>query len=249
MTTTRRLARASAFALALVVAHAASFPAQAADEKAAKKPKLKKNEAIVTPAWAAIGVTSITLAPVRSLAGDEQALRLTRSAIEHALHDRGFKVFPAGNVLSTIDRDGTKGAYEAAIRAFEGEAALDSVNAAALGSSFRTDALFIANLNQWQRYVVDEYTRGASFTQVGIDGTVFSLKDGTVLWRGSFQEKMDGPYNEPQRGDLDARDPGRNSQKKADLEPPLFEEVLDKLMLRTTNAMPKPKAAAGGDGK
>lgn len=249
MTATRRLASAAGFVLAVALAQSTTHPALAADDKSAKKTKLKKNEAIVTPAWAAIGVTSVALAPVRSLAGDEQALRLTKSAIENALHDRGFKVFPAGNVLATVDRDGTKGAYDAAIRAFEGDAALDSMNAAALGGSFRTDALFVVNLNQWQRYIVDEYTRGASFTQVGIDGTVFSLRDGAVLWRGSFQEKMDGPYNEPQRGDLDARDPGRNSQKKADLEPPLFEEVLDKLMLRTTNAMPKPKAAATGDGK
>jgi len=235
----------AALAAGLVLATlGAPLAATAADEaKPAKKTKLKKNEAIVSPAWAARGVKSIAVAPIRLVEGDEQAMKLTRNAIETALYDRGFKVFPSGSVLPSVERDGAKPAFAAATKAFDDGAALDSASARALGASLHTDAILFVNVTQWTRYVVDEYTRGASFTQVGIEGGVLSLADGGVLWRGSFLEKLDGPYNEPQRGDLDARDPGRNSQKKAELEPPLYEEVLDKLMLRTTGTMPKPPAA------
>jgi len=218
-------------------------PAFAADEKKSdKKPRLKKNQAVLAEDWAQRGIRSVAVMPVRALDGDEQALSLTRRALENALADRGFKLLGGASILSTADRGGATPALEAATKAFDAGAALDTASTAALHGALPTDALLMTNLTQWKRYMVDEYTRGASFTEVAIDVGLFSLTDGAMVWRGSFLEKMDGPYNEPQRGDQDMRDPGQNSKKTAALEPPLFEEVLDKLMLRTVGTLPKPAA-------
>ncbi len=217
----------------------------AADEaKPAKKPKLKKNQALVAEDWAARNIRSIAMMPLEAIEGDEQARSLTRAAIENALADRGYKLLPAGSVRSTADRGDATPALAAATRGFHDEAPLDSVSAAALHGALRTDVILLTNLTQWKRYMVDPFTRGASFTQVGFDGVLFSLVDGAVLWRGNFLEKLDGPYNEPQRGDQDVRDPGQNAKQQAALEPPLYEEVLDKLMLRAIGTMPKPAPPA-----
>ncbi len=241
----RRLALALALACVASSLPVASTVALAADEvKPAKKTKPKKNQAVVAEDWATRSIRSIAMMPLESLDGDEQARNLTRSAIENALADRGYKLLPAGSVRSTADRGAATPALEAATKAFHEETPLDSISAAALHGALRTDAILCTNLTQWKRYVVDPYTRGASFTQVAFDGALFSLVDGVVLWRGSFQEKLDGPYNEPQRGDQDIRDPGQNAKPQAALEPPLYEEVLDKLMLRATGTMPKPAAPA-----
>jgi hypothetical protein len=234
---------AMACAAPLVLAPLAS--ASAAD---AKKPvpttKLKKNQAVLADDWAQRNVKSIAVMPVRALDGDEQALSLTRRALENSLADRGFKLLGGGSILATADRGGAMAAIEAAVKTFDAGAVLDTTSTAALHGALRTDALLLTNLRQWKRYVVDEYTRGASFTEVGIDAGMISLADGQMVWRGSFLEKMDGPYNEPQRGDQDIRDPGRNSKATAALEPPLYEEVLDKLMLRVAGTLPKPAANA-----
>lgn len=243
----RRLALALALACMTPSLPVGSTVALAADPaKPAKKAKPRKNQAVVAEDWAARNIRSIAMMPVVSLDGDEQARNLTRSAIENALADRGYKLLPAGSVRSTADRGDATPALAAVAKSFHEESPLDSVSAAALHGALRTDVILCTNLTQWKRYVVDPFTRGASFTQVAFDGALFSLVDGKALWRGSFQEKLDGPYNEPQRGDQDMRDPGQNAKPQAALEPPLYEEVLDKLMLRATATMPKPAPAPAG---
>ncbi len=243
-----RVARSFALVLALACVAplfpSASSLASAADEpKPAKKTKLKKNQAIVAEDWAERNIRSIAMMPIEAIEGDEQARSLTRAAIENALAGRGYKLLPAGSVRSTADRGDATPAVAAATKAFHDEVPLDSVSAVALHGALRTDVILLTNLTQWKRYIVDPFTRGASFTQVGFDGVLFSLIDGAVLWRGNFIEKMDGPYSEPQRGDQDVRDPGQNAKQQAALEPPLYEEVLDKLMLRALGTMPKPTPA------
>lgn len=239
------VALVAALACAAPLVLAVVDPAFAADErKPTPTTKLKKNQAVLADDWAQRGIRSIAVTPVRMLDGDEQALALTRRALENALADRGFKLLGGASILSTADRGDATPALEAATKAFDAGTPLDTVSAAALHGALHTDALLLTNLRQWKRYVVDEYTRGASFTEVGVDVGMFSLADGQMIWRGSFLEKMDGPYNEPARGDQDVRDPGRNSKATAALEPPLFEEVLDKLMLRVAGTLPRPAAAA-----
>jgi hypothetical protein len=124
-------------------------------------------------------------------------------------------------------------------------APLDTVAAHAVAAQVGADAILFSNVNQWQRFVVDASTRGQSFTQVGLDVVLYSLKDGRPLWRGNFQEKGDGPYNDPSLQTSPERDPGGNSVgKRGQFEPPAFPEVLEKLAERIAKAMPPPPADA-----
>ncbi len=247
---TARARRLGAVLLAALVAFAAAGgaagPARAAEKKAAKQPRLKKNEAWVTPDWEARGIRTIAIAPLRSTERNPEAETLVRRLLESALHERKYRFLGAGSILETVKRGAVEAEYAAAGQSFAREAPLDSASAVALREKLQTDAFLFVNITNWQRYLVDAQTRGASFTQVSVDAVLYSLADGAPVWRGSFQEKGDGPYNEPRAslGNSD-RDPGGNTVGRASaLEPPTFEEVVDKLAARLAAALPRPVPAA-----
>jgi len=107
----------------------------------------------------------------------------------------------------------------------------------------QVDAILFSNLGTWTRQVVDVNTRGQSFTQVGGDFALVSLKDGAIVWRGSFLEKGDGPYNDPNTAEVTERDAtGNSTARQAQLEPPSYREVLEKLVNRVRGTLPKPPA-------
>ena len=77
----------------------------------------------------------------------------------------------------------------------------------------------------------------------GRDIALVSLKDGAIVWRGSFLEKGDGPYNDPNTAEVTERDAtGNSTAKQAQLEPPSYREVLEKLANRVRGTLPKPPA-------
>lgn len=232
--------------VAAALAVAPSGVAGAADRKPDKPVKLKKNTAWVVPDWEARGIRTIAIAPIRSVGRDPEAETLTRRHLENALAGRSYRYLGAGSIMETVKRGEVEPAFVAAGDAFTAEAPIDTASARALGEKLQTDAFLFTNVTNWQRYVVDENTRGASFTQVAVDVVLYSLADGAIVWRGSFQEKGDGPYNEPQtRAGNTERDPGSNAfGRSSSLEPPTYEEVLDKLMARVAAALPKPAPAA-----
>jgi hypothetical protein len=238
---------------ATLLAAITAAPAHAADEAKAKPAaKLKKNQAWVAPDWEARAIKSIAIAPVRSVERNVEAETIARRGLESALADRPYRFRPVRSIMEAVKLEKADAAWAAAVAAATKGVPLDSASADAVRAALTTDGLLFTQVTNWQRYVVDEQTRGASFTQVGLDAVLYSLADGAVVWRGSFVEKGDGPYNEPQTGDRDTRDPSGNlNARKAALEPPAFEEVVEKLMGRVAGALPKPapapaSAPAGG---
>ena len=211
-------------------------------KKPAKKIRLKKNQAWVAADWNDRALRSIAIAPLRSVERKPEAEAIARRMLENALAERPYKYLGSGSIMEAVKRGGIEEAYAAAGAAFGREEPLDSVTARALRERLQTDGFLFTNITTWQRSIVDENTRGASFTQVGVDVALYALADGAIVWQGSFQEKGDGPYNEPRmREGGDARDPGSNTVgRSGSLEPPTFEEVVDKLMIRVAAALPKP---------
>ncbi len=93
------VALVAALACAAPLVLAVVDPAFAADErKPTPTTKLKKNQAVLADDWAQRGIRSIAVTPVRMLDGDEQALALTRRALENALADRGFKLLGGASI-------------------------------------------------------------------------------------------------------------------------------------------------------
>lgn len=244
----RILAAGVTVALAIGLGLASPDVARAADsgKKDARKAGLKKNQAWVVANWKTRAIRTIAIAPLRSVERKPEAEILARRMLENALADTPYKYLGPGSVMEAIKRSELETAYAAAGDAFSREAPLDSTTARELRERLQTDALLFTNLINWQRSIVDQNTRGASFTQVAVDVVLYSFADGAIVWQGSFQEKGDGPYNEPRlREGGDVRDPGGNSVARAgSLDPPSFEEVVDKLMLRVAAALPKPAPAA-----
>lgn len=219
-------------------------PARAADAAKGKPlAKLRKNQAWIAPDWDARGIKSIAIAPLLSLERNPEAEAITRRGLEAAFAGKPYRFRGSGTVHEAVHAAKADAAWTAATAASKGGAPLDSATARALHAALSADAVFFGSVTNWQRFIVDEQTRGASFTQVGVDFALYSLVDGAVVWRGTFVEKGDGPFNEPQRGDVTPRDPSGYSGRRAALEPPTYQEVVEKLMVRIAGALPKPAAA------
>jgi hypothetical protein len=220
--------------------------ARAALAADAKPPKAKKNQAYVAPGFASYGVITIAMAPVTSFDHVEENEKLFRQAIESGFGTMdGYKFQASSYFIDAVRKGGVIDQLAAIEKA--GLAGLPSDTAAASAVSLKThvQAVLFSHLSTWQRLVVDPNTRGQSFTQVGAEFALVSLKDGAVLWRGAFQEKGDGPYNDPAVGEATERDAtGNSTAKQAQLEPPTYREVLEKLISRVGSTLPKAPAPA-----
>jgi hypothetical protein len=222
----------------------ASLPGHAADVKAAVK--VKKNQAWVASDFEAYGITTIGLAPVSSIDHVEDNEKLFRNAIETGFGTLpGYKVQASSWFIDGVRKAGAAPALAAIEKSALNGVPADSVSLAAFRGKVQVQAVLFSRLSNWTRQVVDPYTRGQSFTQVGGDFALVSLKDGAVLWRGSFLEKGDGAYNDPNTAEVTERDAGGNSTaKQAQLEPPSYREVLEKLASRVSGSLPKAPAPA-----
>jgi hypothetical protein len=243
----RSLAAVAVVALAAVASAALLAPpahrAMAASKADEKPVKLKKNQAWVAPDYAAARVNAIAIAPVSSFDRNPESEKLVRQAVEPELAALKYRFVGQNTAMDRVRRGGAEKAMEALHAAYLAGAPLDTAQTHAVQVLLGTDALLFGHVSQWQRYVVDPSTRGQSFTQIGVDAAMYSLADGRPLWRGSFQEKGDGPYNDPSVQQTTERDPGGNAVgRKGQLDPPPFEEVLLKLAARVAKAMP-PAAA------
>lgn len=238
---------ALAFVLAAGLALAPGRTALAADVRPeAKTPKIKKNQAYVAPDFAAYGVTALALAPPSSIDHIEENEKLFGQAIENGFGNlEGYRFQGSSYFIDGVRKAGLTDQLAAIEKAALAGLPADSTSVAALRAQAQVQAILFGRLSTWQRFVVDPYARGQSFTQVGGDFALVSLKDGSLLWRGSFLEKGDGPYNDPNTAEVTERDVGGNSTaRQAQLEPPSFREVLEKLLRRVTATVPKSSAPA-----
>jgi hypothetical protein len=222
--------------------------ASAAEKKDEKKPaKLKKNQAYVAPDFAKRNVRSIAMTTptaVEKTEKPEETERLATQSLGAAFSSVGYKMVPPSYVVDQSTRGGVAAQLAALQKSFLAGAALDTAACRAVGEKLLTDAILFTNMTTLQRVRIDPNVRGQSFTQVGGELAMYSMKDATVLWRGSFQEKMDGPYNEPSAGEATNIDPTGNASQAARLEPPSYAEVLQKFMERVATTLPKPPAEA-----
>ena len=240
------ISRLRPLALVTAVLLVAALPAAAhAADKAAKPAKPKKNQAYVAPDFASYGVVTIGMAPVASIEHNEENEKLFRQAVENAFGNlEGYKLQGSSYFMDAVRKGGAADALAKIEKAGQDGIASDTAAVDLVAAKAPVQAVLFSRLTTWQRLVVDPNTRGQSFTQVGGDFALVSLKDGAVLWRGSFLEKGDGPYNDPNAGEVTERDPSGNSTaKQAQLEPPSFREVLEKLGNRVVATLPKAPAA------
>jgi len=223
--------------LLVVLLAFAPLAAHAAD----KAPKAKKNQALVAPNFADYGIVSIGMAPVTSFDRNEPNEREFRNAVEIGFGTlEGYKLQQTSWFIDSVRKAGATNALAAMQKtAFTG-ALSDTAALAALQGKVQVDAILFSNLNTWTRQVVDVNTRGQSFTQIGGDFALVSLRNGAVVWRGSFLEKGDGPYNDPNTAEVTERDAtGQSTARQAQLEPPSYREVLEKLVNRVRGTLPK----------
>jgi len=218
--------------------------AEDAKKTESKPVKLKKNQAYVAPNFADYKLVSFALAPVTSLDRNADTEKMVRQASEAAFSGTKYKLQGSSYLMELVRKNGVEPQFNAIQKsAAQGAAVPDSATLGAVSRQVAAQAILFSNVTQWQRLVVDPATRGQSFTQVGGDFALVSLKDGAILWRGSFLEKGDGPYNDPNIAETTERDAtGNSTARQGQLEPPSYIEVVEKLMTRVAGTLPKPAA-------
>lgn len=226
--------------LLVVLLAFAPMVAQAADKP--KKPK--QNQAVVVPNFAEYGIVAIGMAPVTSFEHNEANEREFRNAVETGFGTLpGYKLQQTSWFIDGVRKAGATNALAALEKTALAGAPSDTAAIAALQGKVQVDAILFSRLGTWTRQVVDINTRGQSFTQVGADFALVALKDGAIVWRGNFLEKGDGPYNDPNTAEVTERDAtGNSTARQAQLEPPTYREVLEKLVNRVRGTLPKPPA-------
>src|SRR5438105_305780 len=217
-------------AVAVAVGQVAAFhaPAGAADAKAGKK-----NQAYVNPKFADFGVRAIGLLPITSINRDLEAEKVVRNALEAGLQPLGYRFLSSTQTLDLARRAGFADALLAMRPALLAGTPPDSATLARAGTVLGLDALLVANLTTYDRYVVDPSVRGQSFTQIGVNVALVSTRDGAVLWRGAFLQKAEGPYNDPSgayQRDEDAGGLSGHGRSTVGLEPPPYPDVAAALM-------------------
>jgi hypothetical protein len=184
------------------------------------------------------------MAPVSSIDHNQDNEREFKNAVETGFGTlEGYKLQSTSWFVDGVRKAGGMDALAALEKTALAGAPSDTVALATLQGKLQVDAILFSRLTNWTRQVVDVNTRGQSFTQVGADYALLSMKNGAVVWRGSFQEKGDGPYNDPNTAEVTERDAtGNSTARQAQLEPPSYREVLEKLVNRVRATLPKPPA-------
>jgi len=238
-----RAVRAAALAAALTLAALVALAPGAA--RAADSAKPKKNEALVSPRFAAYGVARIALAGATSVDGNADSEKLFRQAIEQSFSELKYRFQGYSYFIGAVRQAGGEPTLAVVRKAAFAGTAPDSTALSAMRTAAAVDALLFANLTTMDRTVIDADTRGQSSTDIGGEFVLLALKDGAVLWRGNFAERGLGAYNDPNVADVPQRDPTGNAQASqgSALNPPEFREVMEKLLKKVAKSLPPPPAA------
>jgi len=198
--------------------------AEDAKKTESKPVKLKKNQAYVAPNFADYKLVSFALAPVTSLDRNADTEKMVRQASEAAFSGTKYKLQGSSYLMELVRKNGVEPQFNAIQKsAAQGAAVPDSATLGAVSRQVAAQAILFSN--------------------VGGDFALVSLKDGAILWRGSFLEKGDGPYNDPNIAETTERDAtGNSTARQGQLEPPSYIEVVEKLMTRVAGTLPKPAA-------
>jgi len=236
-------AAVAALMLALSLLLAALAPAAA---RAADSWKGRKNEAVVSPRFAAYGVVTIALAGATSVDGREDSEKLFRQNIEQTFSDLKYRFQGYSYFIGAVRRANAEPTLARVRTAAFAGTAPDSAALNVIRNAAAVDAVLFANLTTMDRTVIDADTRGQSSTDVGGEFVLMALKDGAVLWRGNFAERGLGAYNDPNVADVPQRDPtgNRQSSQGSALDPPEFREVMEKLLKKVAKSLPPPPTAA-----
>ena len=240
-------------ALAVPVVLAALAPVAPAAKKG-------KTERFLHKDYASFEVQSIGVMPLAFLVQvnlreqEEDPVEVVRRQVERAIRPSGYKFTDARSFQTAAKTAGAAGAWSALDAKWRTSGELDSTSLKALGAAKLADAILAGMVTTWNRMTIDPGVAGQSITEVGMVTALYSTRTGELLWRDSYLEKGEGPYNNPGSGyvtGVQGSSLGNTARTSTALDPPSYDEIMQKVGKRLEKTFPPaskvaPKPAPGG---
>jgi hypothetical protein len=241
--------RSRLVALAVLALALLALPALAAKEKGRRVDLVS-----TVPDFASFGVKSIAMLPVATFDRNYEAERVVATLWGKDFKDTGYRWISANvareMLLSTIGDSTLKLVSVEILKS----ARVDSLRAPLLCAKLRTDAVLSVRVDQWeQRQVlpVDLGFGGGVVKASGKPSTSVQLKaalvdsTGTLLWSASGSETGEGTMHEASENTVGVKYTGLSSLPLTDQgAPPLFVDVVDRLLVRWAPLFPRAGAAS-----
>jgi hypothetical protein len=223
----------------------------AADASAGKP----KSDGYLHPQYASFQVRSIGVLPLVTLAAitpqrrEDDPIQIVRSHVERALAPTGYRFMEESQLRAATRATGADSLLRALETSWRKSGVLDSTALKATGQARVVDAMLGVMVTTWERNTIAYDVVGQSITQIAVLLALYSTRTGELLWRDSFLEKGEGPYNNPDEGGSNVTGVasgalGTSARTSTSLEPPSFDEVATKLEQRIQRGFPPPPKSA-----
>jgi hypothetical protein len=196
-----------------------------------------------------IGLLPVTtLTPVTVRGRENDPIEIVGIHEERALAPVGYRFLSQSLFRSTARAAGADSAIGRLASSWRTRGELDSTALKAVGATGVVDAVLVSMVTVWDRSTIDPSVAGQSMTQIGLRMALYSTRTGELLWRDTFMEKGEGPYNNP--GEANVTGMSRtgltpSAQTYTALDPPTYDDVAVKLEKKIrTGFPPVPKAPA-----
>jgi hypothetical protein len=232
----------------LLVAASILLGMPAAD--AAKAPA----ERYLRPDYASFHVRTIAILPVATLSPvpergrENNPFEIVGIHQERALAETGYRFVTQSLLRSTARAAGADSAVGQLMSSWQTRGEMDSTALKAIGTLGVADAGLASMVTVWDRSTIDPSVTGQSMTQIGVRMALYSTRTGELLWRDTFMDKGEGPYNNPDENNVTGMSRTGltpTAQTATSLEPPTYDDVAVKLEKKIRSGFPPvPKPAA-----
>lgn len=194
------------------------------------------------PDFARFGVQSIALLPIATYDHNVQTQGTVSAAWGQQFQGKGYRWMTTSTAASIMRGAGGDSLVRAVEKSLLDLGRADSLQAPSLCARFHVNALLSIRVDRWEQIAVEADQRGKPSSTVGLTAALVDSA-GRLLWRGSGSETVEGLEHVPVEG----RAGEVQLSADAAMRPPVYAEVLTRLMSRWGAQFPGPAAAAAAD--
>ena len=192
------------------------------------------------PDFARFGVRSIALLPIATYDHNVQTQGTVAAAWGQQFQGKGYRWMTTSTSMAMMRDAGGDSLIRAVGQSLLDQGRADSLQAPFLCARFHVQSLLSVRVDRWEQVPVEPDQRGKPFSTVGLTAALVDSA-GRLLWRGVGGETVEGLEHVPVEGQRTGE--AQLSASDADMRPPVFAEVLTRLLSRWNSQFPSPPAA------
>jgi hypothetical protein len=233
-----RLPRLVPLVLLAALSLAVALPAVAARDKGRKMDLV-----YLAPDFAAYGAASIALLPVVTYDGSASTEGQVSTYWGQLFRATGYRWISANTTREML----RTAVGDSVVKLMRDEVLkdgrVDSLRASVLCARLRVDAVLSLRVDQWEQVHVLWNQSGKPTTSIGLRAALVD-SSGRLLWSASGSETGEGPYHDPSLNPISVSGSSlENTPVTGQGGPPVFQEVLSRLLNRWVPQFPRTAAA------